>query len=37
MREELLDATVLKLNYIINGSASGRCQIDDGTGTMAKL
>ena len=31
------DATMLKLNYIINGSASGRCQIDDGTGTMAKL
>ena len=29
--------TMLKLNYIINGSPSGRCQIDDGTGTMAKL
>jgi hypothetical protein len=29
--------TTLKLNYIINGSPSGRCQIDDGTGTMAKL
>jgi hypothetical protein len=28
--------TMLKLNYIINGSPSGRCEIDDGTGTMAK-
>jgi len=28
--------TVLKLNYIINGSPSGRCEIDDGTGTMGK-
>ena len=28
--------TVLKLNYIINGSASARCEIDDGTGTMGK-
>lgn len=27
---------VLKLHYIINGSATGRCEIDDGTGTMAK-
>jgi hypothetical protein len=29
--------TMLKLNYIINGSRSGSCEIDDGTGTMAKL
>jgi hypothetical protein len=29
--------TMLKLNYIINGSPSGSCEIDDGTGTMAKL
>jgi len=28
--------TVLTLHYIINGSATGRCEIDDGTGTMAK-
>ena len=28
--------TVLKLNYIINGSPSGRCEIDKGTGTMGK-
>ena len=29
--------TMLKLNYIVNGSPSGRCEIDDGTGIMAKL
>jgi len=28
--------TMLNLKYIINGSPSGRCEIDDGTGTMAK-
>ena len=28
--------TVLSLNYIINGSASRRCEIDDGSGTMMK-
>ena len=28
--------TVLTLNYIINGSASPRCETDDGTGTMGK-
>jgi hypothetical protein len=28
--------TVLKLNYVINGSPSGRCEIDNGTGTMGK-
>lgn len=28
--------TVLTLNYIINASASRRCEIDDGTGTMVK-
>jgi hypothetical protein len=28
--------TLLTLNYIINGSASGRCEIDNGTGTMGK-
>ena len=28
--------TMLKLSYIINGSPSGRCEIDDGVGTMAK-
>jgi hypothetical protein len=29
-------STVLKLNYIINGSPSARCEIDNGTGTMGK-
>jgi hypothetical protein len=29
-------ATLLTLNYIINGSASGRCETDDGSGTMGK-
>jgi hypothetical protein len=28
--------TVLTLHYIINGSPSGRCEIDDGNGTMGK-
>lgn len=28
--------TVLKLNYVINGSPSGRCEIDNGTGSMGK-
>jgi hypothetical protein len=28
--------TLLTLSYIVNGSASGRCEIDDGTGTMGK-
>ena len=28
--------TVLTLNYVINGSASRTCEIDDGTGTMVK-
>ena len=28
--------TLLELNYIINGSPSGRCEIDNGTGTMGK-
>jgi hypothetical protein len=28
--------TLLSLNYILNGSASGRCESDDGTGTMGK-
>jgi hypothetical protein len=28
--------TVLELNYIINGSPSGRCEIDNGTGSMGK-
>jgi hypothetical protein len=28
--------TVLRLNYLVNGSPSGRCEIDDGTGTMGK-
>ena len=33
-----LDATgtMLKANYILNGSASGRCETDDGTGNLAK-
>lgn len=33
-----LDATgtLLKLHYITNGSASGRCESDRGTGNMAK-
>jgi hypothetical protein len=28
--------TVLRLKYIINGSPSGRCEIDNGTGSMGK-
>ncbi len=28
--------TLLTLNYIINGSASGRCETDEGSGTMGK-
>jgi hypothetical protein len=28
--------TLLKLNYVLNGSASARCESDDGTGTMGK-
>ena len=28
--------TELNLNYIINGSPSGRCEIDNGTGSMGK-
>jgi len=28
--------TLLKANYILNGSASGRCETDDGTGNLAK-
>jgi hypothetical protein len=28
--------SVLSLHYIINGSPSGRCEIDDGAGTMGK-
>jgi len=29
-------ATLLNLRYIINGSASGRCESDDGKGTIGK-
>ena len=28
--------TMLKANYILNGSASGRCETDGGTGNLAK-
>jgi hypothetical protein len=28
--------TMLKLRYIVNGSASGRCESDNGTGNMGK-
>jgi hypothetical protein len=28
--------TLLKASYILNGSASGRCETDDGTGNLAK-
>ena len=28
--------TLLKANYILNGSASGRCETDDGAGSLAK-
>ena len=28
--------TLLKANYIVNGSATGRCETDDGTGNLAK-
>jgi hypothetical protein len=33
-----VDATgkMLKANYILNGSASGRCETDGGTGNLAK-
>ena len=28
--------TLLTLTYVLNGSASGRCETDDGTGTLGK-
>ena len=28
--------TLLTLKYMINGSASGRCEIEDGTGNLSK-
>lgn len=28
--------TLLKANYILNGSATGRCETDDGTGNLGK-
>jgi hypothetical protein len=28
--------TVLTMNYIVNASASGRCEMDRGRGTMGK-
>lgn len=28
--------TLLKANYILNGSAAGRCETDNGTGSLAK-
>ena len=28
--------TLLKANYILNGSATGSCETDDGTGSLAK-
>ena len=28
--------TLLKASYILNGSATGRCETDDGTGNLAK-
>ena len=28
--------TLLKATYILNGSASGRCETDDGTGSLAR-
>ena len=28
--------TLLKASYILNGSASGRCETDDGAGSLAK-
>jgi hypothetical protein len=28
--------TMLKASYILNGSATGRCETDDGTGNLAK-
>ena len=36
--EARVDATgtMLKANYILNGSASGRCEADGGTGSLAK-
>jgi hypothetical protein len=28
--------TVLTLNYVSNGSATGKCEMDTGTGTLGK-
>jgi len=28
--------TLLKASYILNGSATGRCETDNGTGNLAK-
>jgi hypothetical protein len=28
--------TLLKSTYVLNGSATGGCETDDGTGTLAK-
>ena len=28
--------TLLKVNYILNGSATGKCETDDGAGSLAK-
>jgi hypothetical protein len=28
--------TLLKSTYVLNGSATGACETDDGTGTLAK-
>src|SRR6266852_1824913 len=32
----LTTGTLLKASYILNGSATGRCETDDGTGNLAK-
>ena len=28
--------TLLKVKYILNGSATGKCETDDGAGSLAK-
>lgn len=37
IRETLSAANQLSLTYSLNGSASGRCEADQGTGTLSKL
>jgi hypothetical protein len=36
IRGEIENGTLLKAQYVLNGSATGSCETDDGTGTLAK-